>query len=118
MTSGTRSVNQTSRMRHTLRFLAPLAIALVLAIIVRSTIHIYAIPSSSMQPTLQIGDHIVVTPFFGDARPSRGDVIVFHSPIDRDELMVKRVIAEAGDLVETSNGRVLIRGHALAEPYA
>jgi signal peptidase I len=96
----------------------PLAIALVLAAVVRSTLHIYSIPSASMQPTLQPGDHIIVTPYFGDARPSRGDVVVFNSPIKPDELMVKRVIAEAGDLIATVNGRVTIGGHAIAEPYA
>jgi signal peptidase I len=105
-------------MRHALRFLMPLAIALVLAAIVRSAfVRIYAIPSASMQPTLQVGDHIIVTPFARDARPQRGDVIVFRSPFD-DELMVKRVIAEPGDLVASINGRVILRGHAVAEPYA
>ncbi len=98
--------------------LQPLAIAIALALLVRhSFFRLYSIPSASMEPTLQIGDHILVTPyhFFNDP-PSRGDVIVFRSRTS-DELMVKRVIATAGDLVASREGRVTIGTHALAETY-
>jgi signal peptidase I len=42
---------------------------------------------------------------------------VFQSPLAPDELMVKRVIATPGDLVDARLGRVRIGGHTLAEPY-
>ena len=95
-------------------FLQPLAVAIVLAVAVRSMVRIYAIPSASMLPTLQVGDHIVV---LRDGGPQRGDVVVFHDPRVSDELMVKRIVATAGDLVGSANGRVTIGGHTLAEPY-
>ncbi len=95
----------------------PLAIALVLALCVRAALRLYVIPSASMAPTLVPGDHIVVTPYRFRDRPSRGDVIVFHSTQAADELMIKRVIGIPGDLVETRGGRVLVSGHALPEPY-
>jgi signal peptidase I len=95
----------------------PLAIAIVLAIGVRAALRLYVIPSASMAPTLVPGDHIVVTPYRFSARPSRGDVIVFRSTRAADELMIKRVIGTAGDLVETRAGRVIVSGHALPEPY-
>jgi signal peptidase I len=106
------------RQRSLLRLIAePILLAIVLALIVRTALfRIYAIPSPSMTPTLQVGDHIVVTPF-GDDAPARGDVVVFRSPVDEDELMVKRMIATAGDLVESRSGRIAIGGHTLAEPY-
>jgi signal peptidase I len=95
----------------------PILLAIVLALIVRTAFfRIYAIPSPSMTPTLEVGDHIVVTPFRDDA-PARGDVIVFRSPLADDELMVKRVIATAGDLVESRGGRIAVGGRTLAEPY-
>jgi signal peptidase I len=95
----------------------PLAIAIALALIVRTAFfRIYVIPSPSMVPTLEVGDHIVVTPL-RDAAPQRGDVIVFRAPNGADELMVKRIIATPGDLIESRAGRVLVGGHALAEPY-
>lgn len=80
----------------------PILIALVLAFAVRSAVSMYSIPSSSMEPTLRVGDHIIVTPYFAGKRPQRGDVIVFRSPspIERDELLVKRVVGIPGDLIE------------------
>jgi signal peptidase I len=96
--------------------LVPLALAIVLALAARSMVHIYAIPSPSMEPTLEAGDHIVV---LRDAHPGRGDVIVFRAPAATgDELLVKRLIAVPGDLIATSgDGRVVISGHPLAERY-
>jgi len=94
----------------------PLAIALVLAAAVRSFVHVYAIPSASMSPTLEVGDHIVVTPYARGAQPSRGDIVVFRSPLSHD-VIVKRVIATPGDLIESHDGRLTICGHPLREPY-
>ena len=95
----------------------PLAIAIALAFLVRATIRIYVIPSFSMAPTLMAGDHIVVTSYRFRSEPQPGDVIVFRSPKAAGELMVKRVIGTPGDVVETREGRVIVRDHALAEPY-
>jgi signal peptidase I len=96
--------------------LQPLAIAFILALATRATVRIYSIPSASMAPTLQTGDHIVVTPYRLD-RPQRGDIVVFRAPGAGDELMVKRIIGVPGDLVEARAGRVTVGGHALAEAY-
>ncbi len=85
----------------------PILVALVLAFGVRNAVRIYAIPSTSMAPTLQAGDHIVVTPYHS-ALPKRGDVIVFHSPLNADELLVKRIRGVAGDLVEGQQGRLIV----------
>jgi signal peptidase I len=69
-----------------------------------------------MEPTLLAGDQIVVTPYFG-AAPDRGDIVVFRSPMNADELVVKRVIAVPGDLVDSRLGRVRVGGHTMDEPY-
>jgi signal peptidase I len=69
-----------------------------------------------MAPTLEPGDQIVVTRYFRSA-PERGHVIVFRSTSGSDELIVKRVIAVPGDLVDSHLGRVRIGGHTLVEPY-
>ncbi|MFL6247034.1 MAG: signal peptidase I [Thermoanaerobaculia bacterium] len=94
----------------------PLAVAIALGLIVRGAVHIYAIPSESMAPTLKTGDQIVVTRYFRSA-PRRGDVIVFASVTAPGELMVKRVIATPGDLIDSRLGRVRISGYTLPEPY-
>jgi signal peptidase I len=97
--------------------LEPLAVAIGLAVIVRaSLVRLYTIPSESMTPTLQVGDHILVTPY-GSRGPAPGDVVVFHSFSDPAELLVKRVVAVPGDLVEAHEGRVFIGGKPLREPY-
>jgi signal peptidase I len=99
----------------------PLLIAAGLALLIRTTLfQIYSIPSESMEPTLQVGDHIVVAPyreFFWPGAPQRGDVIVFRQPAHVDAFLVKRVIGMPGDLVESEAGRVRVDGHTLAEPY-
>jgi signal peptidase I len=94
----------------------PLAIAIALGLAVRAALHIYAIPSESMAPTLVAGDQIVVTRYFRNL-PQRGDVIVFESLTTPDELMVKRVIAGPGELIDSRLGRVRVSGYTLPEPY-
>jgi signal peptidase I len=96
--------------------LQPIAVAIALGFLVRAAVHIYAIPSESMAPTLLTGDQIVVTPYFRGA-PKRGDVIVFESLLVPDELMVKRVIGVPGDLVDSRLGRLRVSGYTLSEPY-
>ncbi|HUR81571.1 MAG TPA: signal peptidase I [Thermoanaerobaculia bacterium] len=104
-------------MRSLLRtVLQPLAVAVALAGVARAAVHIYSIPSRSMAPTLEAGDQIVVTRYLR-SEPERGDVIVFRSLRSPDELMVKRVIALPGDLIDSRLGRVRIGGHTMPEPY-
>jgi len=96
--------------------LQPIGIAVALAVVVRGAVHIYSIPSASMSPTLEIGDRIVVTRY-GGGNPERGHVIVFQSPMNDGELLVKRVIGVPGDLVDARLGRVRVGEHTLPEPY-
>jgi signal peptidase I len=101
----------------TFRIIAqPLLLAVALALVARGAVRLYSIPSLSMDPTLRVGDHILVTPYHR-ALPWRGDVVVFRSPANRGELFVKRIVAVPGDLVESRAGRLVICGHAVAEPY-
>src|SRR5205085_11817276 len=89
--------------------------ALLLALFIRTFIvQAFKIPSGSMLPTLQIGDHILVNKFLYGLRlpypfekmvvewgqPARGDVVVFIYPHDRTKDFIKRVVAVAGDVVE------------------
>ena len=71
-----------------------------------------------MEPTLCPGDTVFVTPYARGAQPSRGDVVVFRSPANPAEMVVKRVVAEPGDLIESRDGKIFVGGHAVAEPYA
>jgi signal peptidase I len=99
----------------------PLAIGLIAALVVRATLlQAYSIPSGSMSPTLEAGDHILVTPVvraFGGATPRRGDVVVFRNPEVGPGFFVKRVIALPGEHLEIRRGLVRIEGKAMAEPW-
>jgi len=86
-------------------FLTPLAIAIALGLAARAAVHIYAIPSASMAPTLLAGDRIIVTRCL--AAPRRGDVVVFHAPLT-GELMVKRVAGVPGEVMEAGAGRTVV----------
>jgi len=100
--------------------LEPLLVIAALALLARSAlVSVYSIPSASMAPTLQVGDHIFVTSYrlpFADHQPRHGDVVVFRAP-SSEEVLVKRVVAVPGDLVDAAGGYVRIGGRSLAEPY-
>ena len=107
--------------KSTLRLiLEPAMLAIGLAVLVRGLLfQIYSIPSPSMNPTLEVGDHIAVTPYGGllfHGQPQRGDVIVFRLP-DAESYLVKRIIGIPGDLVESVDGRVRLSGRFPAEAY-
>jgi len=90
----------------------------------------YYVPSGSMQPTLLIGDELIVSKFsYGYSRfslplpvgpahaerlfgrmPKRGDVVVFRLPRDPSQSYVKRVIGLPGDRVQMREGRLFING--------
>lgn len=93
----------------------------------------FAIPSSSMENTLLIGDHVMVdrinlapkaswAPFVPYRTVHRGDVIVFFKPTleaNGEHLyLVKRVIGVPGDHIHLVNGTVYLNGVAQKEPYA
>lgn len=107
-------------------------IALVLAFIIRTfVIQAFKIPSGSMEPTLEIGDHILVNKFiygikipftsfrlFPLEKPQRGDVVVFIYPLDHSKDFIKRVVAIEGDTVQIVNKKLLINGVEVADPHA
>ena len=83
----------------------------------------YFIPSPSMEPTLMIGDRILVDKLSYHLHGvGRGDIVVFATP--PKELadpaikdLVKRVIGLPGDVISSSGGRVYIDGKPLSEPW-
>ena len=103
-----------------------LAFLLIQSTIVQARV----IPSGSMENTLLIGDHLLVTRFGYDAGvpltgwhvslwkdPQRQQVIVFHPPFAGANDYIKRVIGVPGDKLEIRRGAVWINGKAMEEPY-
>ncbi|TMK20657.1 MAG: signal peptidase I [Actinobacteria bacterium] len=80
----------------------------------------YVMPSGSMDPTVKIGDVVLIDTYafaFGRA-PETGDVVLFRWRTDGQTFdLLKRVIGLPGESIEIRNGVVSIDGRRLVEPY-
>jgi len=111
-------------------------VAFAIALVIRTfVIQAFKIPSGSMIPTLQIGDHLLVNKFLlgtpvdvpftnihlfrmpGLRKPERGDIIVFKYPEDPSRDFIKRVIGIEGDVVESRDKTLFVNGRRVEEPY-
>ncbi|MFP6598862.1 MAG: signal peptidase I [Deltaproteobacteria bacterium] len=109
-----------------------LAMAVLLALFIRGfVVQAFKIPSGSMLPTLEIGDHLLVNkflygirvPFWGKrlvsfAAPERDDVVVFVYPQDRSKDFIKRVTGLPGETVELRDRALHINGEPVADAHA
>jgi signal peptidase I len=90
----------------------------------------YRVPSGSMLPTIEIGDHLLTNKMAYDLKvpftdqvvwtlsePQQGDVVVFKYPQDESVLFVKRVIALPRQKLSITRGHVFIDGKRLNETY-
>ena len=76
------------------------------------------IPSGAMQPTLLVGDYIMVDKSAYRFRvPQRGDIVVFQHPQDERRDFIKRIIGVPGDIVVIRGPQVLVNGQTLVEHY-
>jgi len=121
------------------------ATALCLALAVQAyAVKPYQIPSGSMEPTLKVGDRVLVDRAGHrlGAQPEVGDIVVFHPPAgadsespvcaaptpaapcakptaeQSDQTFIKRVVALGGDTVAIRDGHVIRNGRRAAEPFA
>lgn len=114
----------------TVEFLASLAAVLVTGLfIITFAVQAFEIPSSSMENTLLIGDHVFVnrvqfsppTHWAGPLLPyreiRRGDIVVFLSPAEPGLYVVKRIMGIPGDHIHLREGVVYRNGEKLDEPY-
>ena len=114
----------------TVEFLASLAAVLVTGLfIITFIVQAFEIPSSSMENTLLIGDHVFVnreqfapaTRWLGPMLPYReirhGDIVVFLSPAEPGLYVVKRIMGIPGDRIHLRDGIVYRNGEKLNEPY-
>ncbi len=113
-----------------------IALAMIMFVAVRAVAHNYRVEGSSMVPTFQSGEALIVnrlayrTLNFGWAplvgrdgwqpfgAPQQGEVVIFVAQrLPRERDFVKRIIALPGQTVEVRNGHVIVDGVAYDEPY-
>jgi len=115
-------------------------IAFIIAMVVRTfVIQAFKIPSGSMEPTLLVGDHLLVSKFTYGIRipyrifgiylpgggttlvpissPKRGDVVVFVFPEDHSKDFIKRVIGLPGETIEITGKMIFINGKQISDPW-
>jgi signal peptidase I len=107
------------------------AIAILLALFIRAfVVQAFKIPSGSMEPTLLVGDHILVNKFIYGIKipylqatlipicdPGPGDIIVFIYPEDKSKDFIKRVIGIPGDKIQMQGKQVLVNGIPFDDKY-
>jgi signal peptidase I len=114
--------------KSTLReYVESIGIAILIAAFLRGfVVEAFKIPSGSMIPTMEIGDHIFVNKFIYGIRvpftniklvdfkdPELGDVIVFENPCEPDKDFIKRIVAGPGDTVEVRCNILYVNGEAV-----
>ena len=105
-----------------------LATVVIAVFVITFIVQAFQIPSESMMNTLLVGDYLLVNKLcYGGSgtgnylmpyqRISRGDIVVFHYPVDPNQHFVKRVIGLPGDRLKLVNKQVWINGAPLKESY-
>jgi signal peptidase I len=112
-------------------YLEAILVAVVLALFIRTfVVQAFKIPSGSMQPTLLVGDHILVNKFIYGVKlpflnktmipvtdPKRGDVVVFKFPEDPKKDFIKRVIGIEGDIIEIRDKKVFLNNKPMKDEH-
>jgi signal peptidase I len=114
-----------SSARWVVELVAVVVVAIIVAVLLRAfVVATYSIPSGSMEPTLQIGDRIVVDKLSYHLHGvDRGNIVVFTTPPNENCAgppvadLVKRVIGLPGEVISLEDGKVYINGRLLPEPF-
>jgi signal peptidase I len=145
-TGSRRRRRKRSQRREIVEWVVVIAGALLVAVVIKTFLfQAFYIPSTSMEPTLKVGDRVIVNKLsYRLHDPHRGDVVVFRRPADHAETvtvkacdghdvtitrsaalaeekvddLIKRVVALPGETIERrSDGHIYINGSLLNEPY-
>ncbi|MHB8379287.1 MAG: signal peptidase I [Acidimicrobiales bacterium] len=115
-----------SRSRSIVEWLIVVAIAVIVSLLIRTYVfQTFYIPSGSMEPTLQIGDRILVSKLSVElGTVHRGDIVVFKAPAavvtqcgDNVTDLVKRVIGLPGDRLTSKGNVIYVNGKALTQAW-
>jgi signal peptidase I len=95
-----------------------IALTLIIFLVIRFAIQSYRVEGVSMQPGLHDNEYVLVNKIaYLFHAPERGDVIVFHFPLDTSKDFIQRVIGLPGDTITVDSTSVRVDGVLLNEPY-
>jgi|SRR5579883_99529 signal peptidase I len=95
-----------------------IALTLLVFLVIRFAVQSFRVDGASMEPGLHTDEFVLVDKLsYLFQGPQRGDVIVFHYPLDTSKDFIKRVIGLPGDTVQTTSTSVIVDGQTLHEPY-
>jgi signal peptidase I len=97
--------------------LISIGLAIVLIVFIYQPVKV---EGTSMMPGLEDQERIFVNKYeykLGTGAIGRGDLVVFHFPLDPRQSYIKRVIGVPGDTVEIENGMVYVNGERVEEAY-
>ncbi|MBQ9041238.1 MAG: signal peptidase I [Eggerthellaceae bacterium] len=108
-----------SALRSFLSIVIMVAVVAIITVLLRLFVFVpYEIPSGSMEETIMTGDMVFsekVTYYFRE--PQRGDIVTFDDPEVAGRTLIKRVIAVGGQTVDLVDGKVVVDGVTVDEPY-
>ena len=95
-----------------------IALTLIVFLVIRFAAQSFRVDGDSMNPGLHTDEFVLVdkAAYLFQA-PQRGDVIVFHYPLDTHRDFIKRVIGLPGDIINVTSTSVIVDGRTLQEPY-
>jgi signal peptidase I len=104
---------------HTIRgIIETIALTLLVFLIIRLAVESFRVDGQSMEPDFYNNEYVLVDKVaYLFQPPQRGDVIVFHYPLDIHKDFIKRVIGIPGDTIQTTSTSVIVDGHTISEPY-
>ena len=93
--------------------------AVLLATLIRIFIfEPFIVPTPSMDPTLKVGDKVIINKLaYKFSTIERGDIVTFHSPLEEIDLVKRAVAVEGDEITLTSEGEIYINGERIIENY-
>ncbi|MGH2495538.1 MAG: signal peptidase I [Ktedonobacteraceae bacterium] len=106
------------RTRLVRELIETIAFTLLIFLVIRFAAQSFRVDGASMEPGLHTDEYVLVNKVaYLFHSPQRGDVIVFHYPLDTSKDFIKRVIGVPGDTITTTSDTVTVNGQILHEPY-
>ncbi len=95
-----------------------IALTLLIFLVIRFAAQSFRVDGESMEPGLHTDEFVIVDKMsYLFQSPQRGDVIVFHYPLDTSKDFIKRIIGLPGDTIRITGSSVIVDGQTLHEPY-